>query len=178
MPTIFRIKYLITGVKKPTVGLNKFTFKPLFSNVDQVAYQDEYTGEIKSLKAGDAVEYGYRLFAGEPAYNEPTRTIVFLQVESQKNGGSWKPALTYRYRHKNEPFFSLMLKKIILFDDPPPGYDPEPDSDPGSYPDPDPESDLGNYDDTSNDDPPDADDPDDPSTGEGSDCDGTIGIAA
>jgi hypothetical protein len=176
---LYRIKHLWTAVKVRTSNSPpRYEFQGPRKDLDAVSYQDEYTGIIGSLRVGEFIKYGYRLLAGEPPtgpQNAEYLTIIWLQIESSRDGTNWKDTLTFRYKERNRPTTIPFRGKggpRTQGDEEPP-VDPEPNSDPTTYPDPD--SDLPTYDDNN---PPDGDDNDDPPTGDGSDCDGTIGICA
>jgi hypothetical protein len=172
MANYFGIKTLVTAIKKGS----KFEDYHRNDGSDEIMAQDECTGDIIQLKWGQEVPYGTRILAGEPCYNTTDRRIVYLQIGSFVGiNKPLKTALTYRILRNNDHFkFFLKGKKPFLDDPDYNNYDPPPDNEPVTYPDP--ESDLPTYDDEAGDD--DMDDPTDPPTGEGSDCDGTIGIAA
>jgi hypothetical protein len=171
MANYFGIKTLVTAIKKG----GKFEDYHRNDVADEIMAQDECTGEIIRLRWGEDVPYGTRILAGEPCYNTTDRRVVYLQIGSFVGiGKDLKTALTYRILRNNDHLRFFITGKKIMSDPPPGTYDPPPDNDPVTYPDP--ESDLPTYDDDPGDD--DQEDPTDPPTGEGSDCDGTIGIAA
>src|SRR5688572_17655255 len=101
MATKFIVKTLLSGKKAGN------TFSEKMTDIDEVVYQDEFTGLIGALSVNEEVKYGYRLLAGEPCANDVTRTIYFLQVALETTDPitgevTVQVALTFRYLDHKE----------------------------------------------------------------------------